>query len=143
MRAGRLDQSARPTHLPGADLLAQRRLAVFADVRVVAALHDRPAASSLAAAKPVTANAVALSLSARDYDFGDDVPVDQNFHARRLPDHTWRHSKRSDSIEAVIQLHRLREVLALVGFTRFEAVTPDINGEYETDVERAQIALVS
>jgi hypothetical protein len=41
----------------------------------------------------------------------------------------------------VIQLHRLREVLALVGFTRFEAVTPDINGEYETDVEHAQIAL--
>jgi hypothetical protein len=40
----------------------------------------------------------------------------------------------------VVQLHRLREVLALVGFTRFEAVTPDINGEYETDVERAQIA---
>jgi hypothetical protein len=35
----------------------------------------------------------------------------------------------------------LREVLALVGFTRFEAVTPDINGEYDTDVERAQIAL--
>ena len=40
----------------------------------------------------------------------------------------------------MIQLHRLREVLALVGFTRLEAVTPDINGEYETDVERAQIA---
>ncbi len=57
------------------------------------------------------------------------------------PDHAWRHTKRSDGIEAVIQLHRLREVLALVGFTRFEAVTPDINGEYETDVERAQIAL--
>jgi hypothetical protein len=35
----------------------------------------------------------------------------------------------------------LREILALVGFTRFEAVTPDINGEYETDVERAQLAL--
>jgi hypothetical protein len=53
----------------------------------------------------------------------------------------WRHSRRSDGIEAVIQVHRLREVLALVGFTRFEAVTPDMNGEYETDVERAQIAL--
>src|SRR6185312_3397929 len=36
---------------------------------------------------------------------------------------------------------RLREVLALVGFTRLEAVMPDINGEYETDVERAQIAI--
>ena len=32
-------------------------------------------------------------------------------------------------------------MLALVGFTRFEAVTPDINGEYETDVERADLAL--
>ena len=35
-----------------------------------------------------------------------------------------------------------REVLALAGFTRFEAVTPDINGEYETDVKRAQIGII-
>ena len=41
----------------------------------------------------------------------------------------------------MIQVHRLREVLALMGFTRFEAVTPDINGEYETDVERAALAV--
>ena len=41
----------------------------------------------------------------------------------------------------MIQLHRLREVLALVGFTRFEAITPDIHGEYEDDVERADLAL--
>ena len=41
----------------------------------------------------------------------------------------------------MIQLHRLREVLALIGFTRFEAVTPDIQGEYETDVVRAELAL--
>src|SRR5204863_6052830 len=27
------------------------------------------------------------------------------------------------------------------GFTRFEAVTPDKDGEYETDVQRAQLAL--
>jgi hypothetical protein len=73
--------------------------------------------------------------------FGDDVPIHPDFHARRLPDRIWRKSNISDNIEAVIQLHRLREVLALIGFTRFEAVTPDIQGEYETDVERAQIAL--
>jgi hypothetical protein len=73
--------------------------------------------------------------------YGDDVPVDPNFHARRLPEHAWRHSTRYQGVASVIQLHRLREVLALVGFTRLEAVTPDINGEYETDVERAQIAL--
>jgi len=80
------------------------------------------------------------ALLAAQEGFGDDVPVDPNFHARRLPDRVWRRSKRCDGIEAVIQLHRLREILALVGFTRFEAVTPDIQGEYETDVERAQIA---
>lgn len=73
--------------------------------------------------------------------FGDDVPVDPDFHARRLPERAWRRSARSDGIDSVIQLHRLREILALIGFTRFEAVTPDVNGEYETDVQRAAIAL--
>jgi hypothetical protein len=73
--------------------------------------------------------------------FGDDVPIDPNFHARRVPDRSWRHSELSDNIESVVQLHRLREILALVGFTRLEAITPDINGEYETDIERAQIAI--
>lgn len=73
--------------------------------------------------------------------YGDDVPIDPDFHARRLPAHAWRRTARSDGIEAVIQLHRLREVLALIGFTRFEAVTADIFGEYEADVERAQIAM--
>lgn len=72
--------------------------------------------------------------------FGDDVPIDPNFHARRLPEAVWRQSALSDGIAAVIQLHRLREVLALTGFTRFEAVTPDIDGEYESDVERADLA---
>jgi hypothetical protein len=72
--------------------------------------------------------------------YGDDVPVDQNFHARRLPGAVWRRSPLSDGIAAVIQLHRLREVLALTGFTRFEAVMPDIDGEYESDVERADLA---
>ncbi len=73
--------------------------------------------------------------------FGEDVPVDPDFHARRLPERAWRRSARFGGLEAVIQLHRLREILALIGFTRFEAVAPDINGEYETDVERAAIAL--
>ena len=73
--------------------------------------------------------------------FGDDVPVDPNFHARRLPESVWRTSELSDGVEAVVQLHRLREVLALIGFTRLEAAMRDIHGEYDTDVERAEIAL--
>ena len=73
--------------------------------------------------------------------FGDDVPIDPDFHARRLPDAAWRRTDLSAGIASVVQLHRLREVLALIGFTRLEAVMPDIHGEYETDVERADIAL--
>ena len=72
---------------------------------------------------------------------GDESTVDPDFHARRLPSAAWRRSARSSGVASVIQLHRLREGQALVGFTRFEAVTPDIHGEYDTDVERAAIAL--
>lgn len=73
--------------------------------------------------------------------FGDDIPVDPNFHARRLPESVWRKTPQSDGVASVVQLHRLREVLALIGFTRFEAAMRDIHGEYDTDVERAEIAI--
>jgi hypothetical protein len=115
-----------------------QKLASFSDDEVLAAIRE--AKSGKTGERPVKQVELEALLAVPE-GFGDDVPVDPNFHARRLPDRAWRRSKRSDSIEAVIQLHRLREVLALVGFTRFEAVTPDIDGEYETDVERAQIAL--
>jgi len=114
------------------------RLAPFADHEVLAAIERRK--SGGAAERPVKQVELEAMLAAPE-GFGDDVPVDPNFHARRLPDHTWRRTARSGGIESVIQLHRLREVLALVGFTRLEAVMPDINGEYDTDVERAQIAI--
>lgn len=114
------------------------RLAPFKDTEILGAiraakggaLEDRPL-------KQVELDA----LVAAPEGFGDDVPVDPDFHARRLPQASWRKSDRAKGVEHVVQVHRLREILALVGFTRFEAVTPDINGEYDTDVERAQIAL--
>lgn len=81
------------------------------------------------------------SILAAPEGFGEDVPIDPDFHARRLPERAWRESNRYAGVESVIQLHRLREVLALIGFTRFEAVSADILGEYETDVERADISL--
>ena len=83
------------------------------------------------------------ALLAAQEGYGEDVPVDPDFHARRLPDSAWRKegANVSGGIESVIQLHRLREVLALVGFTRLEAETRDIHGQYSSDVERADIAL--
>lgn len=84
------------------------------------------------------------ALLAQPEGFGDDIPVDLDFHARRVPDRAWRHSGLSDGIERVVQLHRMREVLALVGFTRFEGLTPDVNGDYEDEsgakVRRAEIS---
>lgn len=117
---------------------ATELLAPFTESEVLEAIREIK--SGKAAEKPVKQVELEALLAVPE-GFGDDVPVDPNFHARRLPDRVWRHSARSDGIAAVIQVHRLREILALVGFTRFEAVTPDINGEYETDVERAQIAI--
>ena len=114
------------------------KLALFTDVEVLEAINQ--AKTGKGAERPVKQVELDALLAVPE-GFGDDVPVDPNFHARRLPDRAWRHSELCDGIAAVIQLHRLREVVALVGFTRFEAVTPDINGEYETDVRRAQIAL--
>ena len=114
------------------------KLAPFDDVEVVQAIAR--VKSGKAEEKPVKQVELEALLAAPE-GFGDDVPVDPNFHARRLPDHVWRQSGRFDGIASVTQLHRLREVLVLTGFTRFEGVTPDINGEYETDVERAEIAL--
>jgi hypothetical protein len=81
------------------------------------------------------------ALLAQPEGYGDDVPIDPDFHARRLPEQLWRSAPLTDRISSVIQLHRLREVQALIGFTRFEALTPDVNGEYDTDVEPAALAL--
>ena len=44
-------------------------------------------------------------------------------------------------ISRVVKVHRLREVIAQVGFTRFEAAVPDVNGELALDVERAALSI--
>src|SRR5262249_24879647 len=114
------------------------RLRAFGDDEVLEAIRRRKGGST--EDRPVKQVELDALLAAPE-GFGDDVPIDPDFHARRLPDRTCGRGGRSDGMEAVIQLSRLREVLALIGFTRLEAAMPDINGEYESDVERAQIAI--
>ena len=72
--------------------------------------------------------------------FGDDVPIDPNFHARKYPSNR-RTDPYETSVTEIVQVHRLREVLALGGFTRLEAPMPDIDGEYRDDVKRAEISI--
>ncbi|WP_419944002.1 DrmB family protein [Candidatus Poriferisodalis sp.] len=115
-------------------------LSEFADDEVIAAIGQLKSGS--VGDRPVKVAELEALLAAPE-GYGDDIPVDPDFHARRLPDAAWREpeSGLSGDVEAVVQLHRLREVQALIGFTRFEAAMRDIHGEYDTDVERAEIAI--
>jgi len=67
----------------------------------------------------------------------DDIP-DTDFYARRCKldqlDPIF-----SSRIDRVVLVHRLREVVAQIGFTRFEAALLDIDGELALDVRRASL----
>jgi len=70
---------------------------------------------------------------------GEDQP-DGLFYARTIPipkGEPWLTGK----LAKVVKVHRLREVIAQVGFTRFEAAVADINGELALEVERAALSL--
>lgn len=79
------------------------------------------------------------ALSEAREELGSDVP-DGGFFARMLPRKVWAASW-MEPIERVVLVHRLREVVAQVGFTRFEAAGPDIQGELALNVQRAPLAL--
>ena len=114
-------------------------LARFSDQEVLDAIAARSSGGA-AGDRPIK-HAELDALLAVPEGYGDDAPIHPDFHARRLPESVWRRSARLGAIEAVIQVHRLREVLALAGFTRLEPVMPNVDGEYDGEVERASIAL--
>lgn len=74
---------------------------------------------------------------ARD-SLGEDRPQG-DFYARRLELPNPRPGILA-SVERVVLVHRLREVTAQLGFTRFEGVVPDVQGELDLHVRRAAIA---
>ena len=69
---------------------------------------------------------------------GEDVP-EGDFYARAR-DLSGLPASLKSRVERVVLVHRLREVVAQVGFTRFEAAMPDIHGELDLDVELAPLA---
>lgn len=69
---------------------------------------------------------------------GEDVP-DGDFYARAMPPP--RDAPRLVAkIDRIVRVDRLREVIAQVGFTRFEASAPDVDGELSLEVRRAALA---
>jgi hypothetical protein len=90
-----------------------------------------------AAAKPVKVAELETLMAAQD-QIGEDQP-DGDFYARTLPRSEWD-APWMQKVERVVLVHRLREVVAQVGFTRFEAASPDLQGELEIGVRRAALA---
>ena len=112
-------------------------LAGFEDEEVLEAVKRRKSGATQTAASVKSVELDAL-LSVEE-GYGPEVPMNLDFHARKLPG--GYRSERFPGLETVVQVHRLREVLALAGFTRLEAPMPDIDGEYRDDVKRADLAI--
>ncbi len=71
---------------------------------------------------------------------GEDDPRSR-FHAETALREEWDNGgdARLAKIDKLVLVHRLREVVALLGFTRFEAFSPDQNGELDINVIRASL----
>jgi hypothetical protein len=78
------------------------------------------------------------TLLATSEEIGDDRP-EGVFYARTLPKPQWDKPWMA-GIEKIVLVQRLREVTALLGFTRFEPLAPDTEGELDMDVRRADLA---
>jgi hypothetical protein len=70
---------------------------------------------------------------------GEDQP-DGWFFARTVPVPSGQ-PPLTRAVSRLVKVHRLREVIVQVGFTRFESAVPDVNGELALDVERAALSL--
>lgn len=77
------------------------------------------------------------TLLASSVEVGEDVP-DGDFYARSRSLGNLQ-PVFSSCIERIVLVHRLREVIAQVGFTRFEAEMPDIDGDLDISVRRAAL----
>ena len=104
--------------------------AVWADVQ-------RRLAGTPAQDKGIKQVEIETLLSQKD-SIGEDKP-DGDFYARTYEIGALPPAAKG-RVDRLVLVHRLREVSAQVGFTRFEASLPDINGELDLDVELAPLS---
>jgi hypothetical protein len=102
------------------------RLAGIPDAEILASVARIAAGVTAFVERPVKdVEFEAFSDSADEV--GSDKP-DGDFYARKLPPADWQ-APWMTKITSIIMVHRLREVISQVGFTRFESTAPQINGE--------------
>lgn len=93
--------------------------------------------------QPVKYAELETLMSAPESELGElgEDQLDGVFYATALPPARWRNNQpHMAGISRVILVHRLREVSALLGFTRFEAFSPNAEGDYDLGVERAPLS---
>ena len=112
-------------------------LAAFSNEQILASIervrNGETAAAVARSVKDIEFEALAKS-KAED---STDQP-DGDFFGRQLAPARWQ-APWLAAIEKIVLVHRLREVTALVGFTRFDSAGPDISGELDIEVERAPL----
>ena len=76
-----------------------------------------------------------------DNFIGEDDPRSK-FFTETLARNAWDTNQDAllAAVDKLVLVHRLREVVSLLGFTRFEAISPDKDGELDLDVIRASLA---
>jgi len=113
-------------------------IAEFSDAEVLAAV----------AAKKNDARAERLPLRTAEFEQivsqpqeqpGERAPAEEKFFARRIEPK----GGLPEGVERVVLLPKLREVRAQIGFTRLEAATPDVQGEYDLEVASAPLGLAT
>ena len=76
------------------------------------------------------------TLASGNQIMGQDV-FDSRFYAQTLERAKWDNGDALlTSVQNLVLIHRLREVIAQVGFTRFEPPAPDVDGDLDMDVQR-------
>jgi len=115
----------------------QTALEKFSDQEVFQEIQARKSGTAQTYMKSVKQVELETLLSSKE-EIGEDQP-DSDFYARAVPRSRWE-KPWMESVERVVLAHRLREVVAQVGFTRFEASMPDIEGELDIGVKPASLA---
>jgi hypothetical protein len=65
---------------------------------------------------------------------------DSVFHAEEYPREAWACAL-TGAVDRVLIVHRLREVRALVGYTRFDYIAPDVDGEFDLGLRSAKLGV--
>lgn len=115
-------------------------LAFISEEELLAEVHRRKTAVVATPDRPVK-EAELKTLMATKEEMGEDRPHG-NYYAKTLPMNIWSGKDKPwmQGIERVVLVHRLREVVAQIGFTRFEPPSSRTDGDLDMGVERASLA---